>query len=195
MPEIRIGLFGGSFDPFHIGHKALIESFLKSGKLDELWVIPTYKPPHKVDLSITPFRNRLEMCRIGVQNLQGVSVTDIEQKLPTPSYTFQTLSQFKKMFPYYRFYLCIGGDQLLNFHQWMLYDAILYMSHLLVAERPGISFASIKKEIWEKAEFIEHQPLDVSSTKIRRLIKSGAIQHAPLSQDIKDYIVLNKLYK
>ena len=124
----------------------------------------------------------------------GIAVSDIEQKITSPSYSFQTLGQFKKMFPFYDFYVCIGGDQLLNFHKWVLFDAILCMANLLVAERPGISYASIQKEIWEKTTFIEHKPIDVSSTQIRAQVKKGAIQPVKTSLDIRDYIVKNKLY-
>jgi len=194
MQKIGIGIYGGTFDPFHNGHLALINSFLNSGKIDELWIVPTFDPPHKDGANYSSYRNRLEMARIATKGLDKISVSDIEQKLPTPSYSFQTIGQFKKMFPFYDFYVCIGGDQLLNFHKWVLFDAILYMGNLLVAERPGISYASIQKEIWEKSTFIEHEPIDVSSTQIRNLVKKGDIQQIKTPIDIRDYIVKNRLY-
>ncbi|NCP84057.1 MAG: nicotinate (nicotinamide) nucleotide adenylyltransferase [Bacteroidetes bacterium] len=194
MQKIGIGIFGGTFDPFHNGHLALVHSFLSAGKIEELWIVPTFDPPHKDGKNYSPYRNRLEMARIATKGMDKVSVSDIEQKITSPSYSFQTLGQFKKMFPFYDFYVCIGGDQLLNFHKWVLFDAILCMANLLVAERPGISYASIQKEIWEKTTFIEHKPIDVSSTQIRAQVKKGAIQPVKTSLDIRDYIVKNKLY-
>jgi nicotinate-nucleotide adenylyltransferase len=195
MSEIGIGIYGGTFDPFHDGHISLIKSFLNSGKIQELWVVPTFDPPHKDGKKNLPFRNRLEMARIATKGIYGVSVSDIEQKLPSPSYSVQTIGQFKKMFPFYQFYLCIGGDQLLNFHNWVLYDAILFMSKLLVAERPGISYASIQNVIWEMTTFIEHEPIDISSTQIRDQIIQGDIHHSKMPQDVKDYIIKHRLYQ
>jgi nicotinate-nucleotide adenylyltransferase len=195
MGGVSIGLFGGTFDPIHDGHLALIDSFLRSGIVQEIWVIPTYESPHRQSESQTPFRNRVEMARLALKDKQGVTVSDIEAKLPTPSFSVQTVGEFKSLFPFYQLYWCLGTDQLVKFHEWVLFDAILFMSRLLVAERPGFDTTGIQGAILDVTEFVEHEPLSISSTEIRSQIRNGKIQEARLPKQVKDYIEAKALYR
>lgn len=195
MGGVSIGLFGGTFDPIHDGHIALIDSFLRSGYVQEVWVIPTYESPHRSKEHQTPFRNRVEMARLALKDKVGVTVSDIEAKLPTPSYSVQTVGEFKKMFPFYQLYWCMGGDQLQKFHEWVLFDAILFMSRLLVAERPGFDASGIQGAIIDVTEFVEHEPKAISSSEIREQIRNGKLAEAPVPQSVKDYIELKALYR
>ncbi|TNE73165.1 nicotinate (nicotinamide) nucleotide adenylyltransferase [bacterium] len=194
MSRVSIGLFGGTFDPIHNGHISLIESFLQSGIIQEIWVIPTFSSPHRETESISPFRKRLEMARIALKDYKQVSVSDIEYKLPRPSYSFQTMGEFQKLFPFYDLYWCLGGDQLQSFHKWVLYDAILAMGKLLVAERPGFDKTDIEESILDRTIFVEHQPIAISSTEIKEEIKKGLLNEVPLSDSVKEFIRENKLY-
>lgn len=194
MGDVSIGLFGGTFDPIHDGHISLIKSFLASGKVQEIWVIPTFEPSHRKTDDLLPFRTRLEMVRLAVKDIPGVSVSDIEYKLPKPSFSVQTIGEFKKLFPFYQLYWCLGGDQLKSFHNWVLFDAILFMSRLLVAERPGHETHHIQNAILEMSEFVEHEPVNISSTEIREQIKSGKIDETAIPEAVKAYIIENKLY-
>lgn len=194
MGDVSIGLFGGTFDPIHDGHISLIKSFLASGKVQEVWVVPTFEPSHRKTDNLLPFRTRLEMVRLAVQDIPGVTVSDIEYKLPKPSFSVQTIGEFKKLFPFYQLYWCLGGDQLASFHNWVLFDAILFMSKLLVAERPGHGTDHILNAILEMSEFVEHEPINISSTIIREQIKNGRIEDAAIPELVKNYIKEHKLY-
>ena len=104
----RIGLFGGSFDPVHFGHQKIVKSFLESGRLDALWVLPTASPPHKSDKALTPYPIRYQMAEAAFRGWTGVENSRVEEDLPFPNYTLQTVRYLKKMYPDNTFVLCMG---------------------------------------------------------------------------------------
>ncbi|MDX1672597.1 MAG: nicotinate (nicotinamide) nucleotide adenylyltransferase, partial [Balneolaceae bacterium] len=165
-----IGLLGGTFDPVHNGHLAIARSFLSHTLIEQLWVILSPDPPHKTDLPRAPFERRLEMLEAAFGEFNGVKISTIEQNLSRPSYTIQTVRHLKKKYPEQPFYLCIGEDSLREFHTWYRYRDLLKECELLVARRPGLSSEDVDQEIMDRAHFVDHQPVEVSSTEIRNRI-------------------------
>lgn len=191
----RIGLFGGTFDPVHYGHIALVNSFLGSHKIDELWVLLTPVPPHKQDKEHASFDDRKHMLDLAFKNDHRVSISTVEQDLPKPSYTIRTLRYLLKQHQNVKFYLCIGEDSLANFDKWKDHRDILDKCDLLVAERPDVSHEHVDKEIMNKVHFVEHEPLEVSSTSVRSLISdSKSVKHL-LTPKVYKYIMANNLYQ
>lgn len=169
----RVGLFGGTFDPVHNGHTTIASSFLNSNHIDELWILLTPYPPHKQDESHTNYSIRLRMLEAAFSGCKGVTVSDVEQKLPKPSYSIQTIKYLKAQYPDAEFVFCMGEDSLAQFHTWRDYQEILQECDLLVAKRPGVSHQQVESSILDHVQFVDHEPLDISSTDIREQIKAG----------------------
>lgn len=153
--------------------------------------MPTPDPPHKPGAK-APFKDRVEMLRLAFSGMDGVTVSDLENRLKFPSYTLQTVKVLQQNDPDTRFYLCIGEDSLASFHEWHRYDELLKRVPLLVAERPGTDSRNIAPDILEKVIFVEHQPVDLSSSKIRKS-RSGR-QVPELPEEVKTYIQTHQLY-
>lgn len=190
---LRIGLFGGAFDPVHIGHQRVVESFLNSNLIDELHLLPTPHPPHKDLPSSASFAQRYEMLRLAFSGYEQVVISDIEKKLPEPSYTLQTIEYLQKKHPDIIYFLCIGEDNLESFHKWFKYEKILMKVTLLVAARPGANSHDQRSDILERAVFIDHNELEISSTKIRTEENIEEILDL-VPENVARYIVEHNLY-
>ena len=192
--KLNSGILGGTFDPVHIGHIRIAESFLRSRVIDKLLVLPAPAPPHKKGQDRTSFEDRLKMLRIAFQDHENVEVSDLELQLPEPSYTIRTIKHLQKTYPDVNWYLCLGEDSLVDFHKWYKSKEILKRVPLLVAERPGFDSQSIHQEILNRTIFVEHDPVDVSSTGIRETVQiNGIVNEVPAR--VGEYIMEKGLYK
>ncbi|WP_103663869.1 nicotinate (nicotinamide) nucleotide adenylyltransferase [Gracilimonas amylolytica] len=193
--SMRIGLFGGTFDPVHNGHISIVRSFLKSGYIDKLWILLTPVPPHKLNKEHVSYDHRKEMLRLAFQDVEHVSISTIEQTLPKPSYMVQTVTHLAQKYPEDEFSLCIGEDSMAQFHTWKDYRKLLEHCQLLVAERPDTDHSEVGSEIMEKVQFIPHDPVEASSTEIRELLNSGNDPQLLLPDRVYSYIKEHKLYQ
>lgn len=190
----KIGLFGGTFNPVHNGHIEIAKSFLNSGYIDELWILLTPNPPHKVNQEFASFELRYLMLKEAVKDLQ-IKILKIENELPKPSYTYQSVAYLKEKYPNYTFFYCIGEDSLNNFHTWKEYAKILAKTELLVAKRTNKITNQHRKVILDKTIFIEHNKIDVSSSEIRnRITNNKSVTHL-VPQNVLNIIKQNNLYK
>lgn len=189
-----IGLLGGTFDPVHNGHISISKSFLDSGYLKELWIILTPDPPHKQHRDFTGFNTRFEMLKGAFREYSNIRISDLEKKLPKPSYTVQTLSHLAGNNPDEKFYLCMGEDSLAGFEEWHKWREILTYCNLLVAERPA-DHVKFNPVIEEHAFFIPHEPIEISSTEIRKRIKTGKDISRYVPAEVDDIIRKKNLYK
>jgi len=191
----KIGLLGGTFNPVHNGHLSIAKSFLNSGKIDQLWILLTPFPPHKIEEKHVSYLNRLKMLRSAFTNMH-VRILTIENKLPIPSYTYRTIQYLKKeSTPDARFFFCMGEDSLEKFSTWKHYDLILNEADLLVAKRPDTSHEEVSKEILDKTVFVDHHPIDISSTEIRERIKEKDFIEKVLPDDVISLISKENLYQ
>jgi nicotinate-nucleotide adenylyltransferase len=187
----RVGVFGGSFDPVHTGHVEAVNSFLNSGLIDEVWILLTPNPPHKTDQKQAGFSHRLKMLQLVFSGYDKVKISDLEKDLPTPSYTLQTIRHLKKEYPGNLFFLCIGEDSLESFHKWYKYNEILDECTLLVVNRPGFDHSRVDSKILENTIFIDHKPLDISSTQIRE----GERENYSIPDSVRRYMQDHNLYQ
>lgn len=169
--SLRIGLFGGTFDPVHNGHVSIAESFLSSGEIDELWVLLTPYPPHKQEITSASYELRLKMLNAAFKGMNSLKISSIENELPKPSYSIQTIRALKKDHRNVSFYYCMGEDNLANFHEWRSFEDIMEECKLLVARRPGVTHEDVKPRILENTHFVSHTPLEISSTQIRKMVE------------------------
>lgn len=189
-----IGLLGGTFDPVHNGHISIAKSFRQSKYLNELWILLTPDPPHKPDLPVAGFDIRYKMLQAAMNGYDDIKISDIERKLPKPSYTVQTLAHLNNEYPDKNFYLCMGEDSLAGFKSWHKWQEILRYCMLLVAERPN-GHAKFDTLIEKHAYFIPHDPIEISSTEIRKRIASGKDITRFVPGKVEDIINKYNLYR
>ena len=158
----RIGIFGGSFNPIHLGHIALAQAVLRQCALDEVWLMVSPQNPLKRnDADLLDDHLRLEMAQKALEGVEGVKACDYEFRLPKPSYTWNTLQHLSKDYPDYQFSLLIGGDNWAHFQRWRTRQEIMEHHDIIVYPRdsyPGT---------------IDVPLFDVSSTEIRQRVRAG----------------------
>lgn len=190
-----IGLLGGSFDPVHKGHVAICRSYLKSRYIKKLFIVLTPDPPHKPDRELTDFNHRLKMLNLALKDIEHLEVSDLEKKLPEPSYTVNTVKFFNKEYPGTPLYLCIGEDSYREFTGWYHWEEIIESCTLLVARRPDSADNHLPKQLIENAKFIEHEKIAISSSEIRNRLKQGKDVSQYLPDEIISYIREHHLYQ
>lgn len=190
----HVGLFGGTFDPVHNGHISIAQSFIDSGIIDELWVLLTPFPPHKQEKSTTSYQTRLAMLEAAFSGMEKVKINTIENSLPKPSYSIQTIRHLNKQYPDITFFYCLGEDSLAKFHTWKYYDEILEECDLLVAQRPGVSHDETEGNILSQTHFVSHTPLDISSSDIRNNAKNKIPYRNMVPEEVALIIENEQLY-
>ena len=170
MPSpIRTALFGGTFNPLHNGHLAIVKSVLEQGLADEVWMLITPCNPWKKDQELPDDRLRYDMVAASVKDMENVFASDYEFNLPNPSYTANTLRHISADYPDREFILTIGADNWVKFHNWREADFILKNYPIIVYPRKDYPIDSVSENV-----FILDCPLmDISSTQIRQMVKDG----------------------
>jgi nicotinate-nucleotide adenylyltransferase len=198
---MKIAVFGGAFNPIHYGHLRLAREFASRLKLDKVMLIPSSTPPHKLHAHMAADRDRLEMCRLSVKGDPLFLVSDIEIKRAGVSFTADTLDKLTELYPTAQWYLITGADMFLTLGTWHRFEDIMLRAILCTAPRDDIEGAKLREyaAVLEKRGakcIIEDIPkTDISSTKIRQLIRSGKDIDCLVPNSVKDYIYKNSLYK
>tara|TARA_R110002124_G_scaffold48026_1_gene142157 strand:- start:31548 stop:32126 length:579 start_codon:yes stop_codon:yes gene_type:complete len=190
----KIGLLGGTFDPVHNGHIRIARSFIESGCIDELWVLLTPFPPHKLEKDHVSYSTRLIMLKKAFSNVDCI-ILSIENDLPKPSYTYRTIQFLKKKHTDHQFYFCMGEDSLSQFHKWKHFDKILEEANLLVARRPNSSHANVNHSILKQTVFVDHEPIEISSSEIKERIKESDFIKKNLPHSVFSIIEKENLYR
>lgn len=189
---MNIGIFGGSFNPIHIGHCILANYISHLPNIDEVWLSVSPQNPLKENSDKSYDTHRLEMARLAVQNCPRIKICDIEFQLPTPSYTIQTLNRLEKEYFDHRFKLIIGADNWLNFHKWKDYEEIIQRFGIIVYPRPGCHTKPIDSP---NVQLVSAPQIEISSSYIRDGIKSGMDMTFFIPDNVYHYIQANNLYK
>lgn len=197
-----IGLFGGTFDPVHLGHRYILEAALKALDLEKVIVMPAKIPPHKSISGFSTEKQRFEMCRLAFSDLDKVEVSDYELRNECKSYSFYTVSHIKEMYPDHKICFIMGSDQLMSFRQWYRYSDLLSMATILSVSRDDeVSDHTLKEYaeslIREGGDVItlSVKPFEISSTQIREDIKNNIDCSCYLDKNVVKYILDNSLYK
>ncbi len=198
---MRIGIFGGSFDPVHKEHTNFARAAIESLRLDILFVMPAHTPPHKPDRVLSSDTDRLEMCALAFADIPQARVSDYEIQRAGTSYTYLTCQHFRALYPSDEIFFLVGTDMLRDFPTWREPNTILENVTLAVCGR------NEEKGWWEKeqADFykkfgkkfvrIDYNGADVSSTKIRVLAGAGMRLTELVDERTEAYIYQNGLYK
>jgi nicotinate-nucleotide adenylyltransferase len=168
---MKIGIFSGSFNPVHRGHVALAQYVVGRGVVDELWLIRSPQNPFKAQSELMDDDLRSRLLARAIEGKPGLRLCDIEDRLPRPSYTIDTLHALSREYPEHEFYLMVGGDNWAVFHKWRAWEEILRDYHLLVYPRPGYPLDTTPVP---HVQFLTDAPqFDISATQIREALQTG----------------------
>jgi nicotinate-nucleotide adenylyltransferase len=200
----RIGIFGGTFDPVHLGHLIMAEQCREQGQLDQVWFIPAARPPHKQDRPLTGFVHRAEMLALAIAGIPAFRIEELEKDRPGPSYTAETLQELHGRFPDRQFALLLGSDCLPDLPGWKNPTRIMELAELLVFSRPGWPLRS-EEEVRQSLGLTLEAPLrlrvvpapliDISSRDLRQRIAQHRSVRFLVPRAVECYIEEKKLYR
>ncbi|MBN2175422.1 MAG: nicotinate-nucleotide adenylyltransferase [Bacteroidales bacterium] len=184
--QSKIGLFFGSFNPIHIGHMVIANWFVEYTDLEKIWFVVSPQNPFKEKKNLLADHHRLALVRVAIEDDPRFWVTDIEFKMPQPSYTIDTLTYLEEKYPDKKFVLIAGSDQLPTFNKWKNPDRILELYHLYIYSRPG--YQGGEYEDHPAVRFFDVPQMEISSTFIRKSIKAGKDMRYMLPEKVWKYM-------
>ena len=221
---MRIGLFGGTFNPVHFGHLRAALEIREGFDLDEIILIPAALPPHKIPVDVADAADRMQMLDLALEDVSGLRLSDIESKRSGPSYTIDTVQHLRQTLPdQSRIYLIMGMDAFLEIDTWKSYNELLEQIPFIIISRPNtdscdtdFGWKFLEEYLTSKisADYVfsklqncyrakdkkpvyiyEVTGLDISSTRIRSLISEGRPIRFLVPQKVAHYIQSRGLYK
>jgi nicotinate-nucleotide adenylyltransferase len=168
--SLRLGLYGGTFDPVHLGHLLGARDALEQHRLDAVVWIPCARSPHKGDPTEVPARERLALVRRAIRGRKGFWSSDIELRRGGPSYAVDTAATFREMFPGADLFWLIGSDQLPKLATWERYPALRRLVTFLVLDRPGYARGRLPQGV---ISLPRPRQVDISATEIRARLKQN----------------------
>jgi nicotinate-nucleotide adenylyltransferase len=214
MNKRSVAIYGGTFDPFHVGHRYCIQTIFEKTKVETVHIVPNNQNPLKsMGESPTP-QERLEMVRVGVEDMENVEVDDQEVVRGGKSYTIDTINSYRKDYDPEQLFLVLGLDQFFQLTEWKDYEKLLEECNFLVVSRPGNMLPMSKEDIPEglrehvdvldrsflafksgrTLEFLRVKGIDVAATDIRKLLKTGRTVDKYLDMRVEEYIKEHNLY-
>ncbi len=211
----RIGLFGGTFNPIHLGHLRGAEEIREAYRLNEVIFIPSAVPPHKATEEIIDAKHRLEMVKLAITSNPYFSVSEVELSRPGKSYSIDTLRHFCEG-GQDAFFFILGGDAFVEIETWKDFQDLFALCHFIIMARPGFqrtpvasqlpssltpSFQyDLETKVWvhrsgNQLHFKEISFLDISSTKVRELIERGESVRYLVPPETEAYIHQHGLYR
>lgn len=201
---MRVGVFGGAFDPVHYGHLILAEQCREQAALDQVWFVPAARHPFKSDPAGTPFERRAEMLRLAVAGNPSFQVNEIEKDRPGPSYTADTLAELKRLHPDAELHFLLGSDSLPDLPKWRAPDRIVAAAALVVMERPGHPPMSpdalraairLPPDVPLRMTVVDAPLIDLASREIRRRVGAGRSVRYMLPRAVEVYLLEKGLYR
>ncbi len=188
---MKIGLFFGSFNPIHIGHLIIASYLRNNADLQKVWLVVSPQNPLKQSRTLLNEYHRLHLVKLAVEDDNSLDVSDIEFKLPKPSYTIDTLTYLSEKYPQHEFSVIMGSDSYQNLGNWKNPDLLLesYKFHLYL--RPGFPVKNLHKN----ASIVEAPLLEISATQIRTLIQQNKTIRYMVPDKVRMEIEQNRYYK
>lgn len=191
---MQIGLFFGSFNPVHVGHLIIADYMANHTTLDQVWLVVSPQNPFKKKESLANDYTRLNLTKIAVGDNPRLRVSDVEFKLPQPSYTIDTLSYLSEQYPQHKFSLIVGGDNLATLPKWKNYEVILRDYHLYVFPRLRYELGDLANH--PSVTLMPNTPvMDISATFIRETLRSGKSIRYLVTDKVLDEINASNLYR
>lgn len=198
---MRIGIFGGTFDPIHYGHLLLAETCRQSLNLDEVRFVPASSPPHKQGRQITDGRMRADMVRFAVSGFPELLVDERELHRQGPSFTVDTLAEYRAEFPEAELFLLVGADSLRDLLSWREPEQISQLATIVACNRPGIDALTTEQvvewvgsEIARRVVTLQMPGTDISASEMRERVRCGRGLRFLTPRAVEAFVVQNQLY-
>jgi nicotinate-nucleotide adenylyltransferase len=190
---MEIGLYFGSFNPIHHGHLIIANHVYQNTSLQQIWFVVTPQNPFKQNHQLLNEYQRLHLVQVAIEGEDHLRASDIEFKLPKPSYTIDTLTYLREKYPQHQFSLILGGDSFQNLPKWKNGDIILRDYPLYIYQRPGFGIAT--PENAKQITILDAPLLELSSTRIRQAIKEKKSVRYLVPDSVAQEIEQNNYYR
>ncbi len=191
----RLGVFGGSFNPIHLGHLLAADDVMRQLRLDRALFVPTCRPVHKRG-PLAPYRHRLEMTRLAIDGEPGFELCRIEEQRPGPSYTVETLSELQLQCPGAALFLIIGSDQYREVSSWHRPDRLTRLARVVVMSRPGVERPALfPGHAPKRVLFRSIIPVAISAAAVRARLAKGHSVRYMLPVRVTEYVKRHCLYR
>jgi nicotinate-nucleotide adenylyltransferase len=189
---MKIGLFFGSFNPIHHGHLMVASFIANHTDIQQVWLVVSPQNPHKTQSSLLNEYDRLHLAQLAIEDDAQIKVSDIEFKLPKPSYTIDTLTYLQEKYPQHQFYVIMGSDSFQNLPKWKNFEALIKNYQFIVYRRPGFE---IIEDYGADMQYLEAPMLELSATLIRNNCKDGITIRYLVPEDVRIEIERNNYFK
>ena len=193
-------IFGGTFNPIHLGHIEIIKNVAADDSVEKVLVIPARTPPHKICDDLACDADRLEMCKIATHGIEKVTVSDMELLRTGKSYTVDTLRKIKADDPYCQLALVCGGDMIVSFDTWRSYEDILDLAEIIAVRRVGIDDADFDAAVTKllnmggRVSVLKNRIIGISSTEVKQHLTDPEYMLTHIPKGVYNYIKDNGLY-
>jgi len=193
---IRIGLFGGTFDPVHYGHLRTADAARRELELPRVLMLPNPLPPHKLSEPLTPYPHRKEMLRLALAEFPGLELADYEEEASGPAYTTDTVRRVIAALPPgpRELWLIVGMDSLRELPRWKDPEALFRDTQVAVLPRPGFDPSEVRPEFLARVRLLHTPLLDISARRLREELREGRSGEPWLPPSVRNYIRENRLY-
>jgi nicotinate-nucleotide adenylyltransferase len=201
---MQVGIYGGTFDPIHQGHLILAEQCREQGRLDQVWFVPAFRPPNKLEKSPTRFDHRVEMLSLAIAGNPAFRIDELEKERTGPSFTVDTLAELQGRHPKDVFWLLVGSDTLTDLPNWHEPVRLLGMVGLMVMARPGNPVLSTEELLARlrlpadaslRIQVAQTPLIDISSREIRRRVSEGRTVRYFMPRAVEVYVQEKGLYR
>ena len=188
----KVGIFGGTFDPIHLGHLITAQSVREIRKLEKIIFIPAFISPHKSDAKTSSAEDRLNMIKFAIDGIPFFDYSDLEIKKGGVSFTIDTLRELKNRYDELEF--IIGYDNIFSFHTWKDPDEIMKLARIIVLKRKSSHPPQFEDKYYQQAIFVQTRGIEISATDLRDRVKKGLPINFLVPPKVMEYINNHKLY-
>lgn len=199
---MRIGILGGTFNPIHNGHLLMAEYVREAMELEQVWIMPSGRPPHKHHPVLVTDEDRCEMIKLAIQDNETFVFSDMEMMRNGITYTADTLEQLRETYPEHEFYFIMGADSFVELSTWYHPEKIFSLAEIVVVNRQGTTrhqFAEYRdlyeKKYGREAFFVEMPFIGISSTNIRLRASTGLTVRYQVPDVVVEYMEKKGLYQ
>jgi nicotinate-nucleotide adenylyltransferase len=188
----KVGIFGGTFDPIHLGHLITAQSVREIRKLEKIIFIPAFISPHKSEVKTSSAEDRLNMIKLAIQGVSFFDYSDIEIIKGGVSFTVDTLRELKSTYEELEF--IIGYDNIFQFHTWKDPDELMKLATIVVLRRKSSHPPEFKDKYYDQAVFVQTRGIEISATDLRERVKKRLPINFLVPPKVLEYIYDHKLY-
>ena len=197
---MNIGIFGGTFDPPHVGHLVIADQALTQLQLDEVWFMPAGQPPHKLNNDVSAAQHRVAMTRLAIAGHTGFTLSTFDVDRAGPHYSAVAMEMLEQQHPQHDWCFIMGADSLEDLPRWYAPQRLIARATLAVASRPGVrpdlnALEQVIPGLSVRVQWVDAPLVDLSSTQLRQMVKAGASLRYLVPDAVIDYIEQHGLYR